>query len=147
MRLEESTRVLINLELEKLEELTAEISAKYEIELLKPASTSLVMMGSRDSVQLLPFYLGEVLISQCTVEVNENIGYGYIMGEELEKVYHLAAIDAVWQREAELTAKIKDKLLETKEKLAKQEKKDYAILSKTKVNFESMEEMSDGIEN
>ena len=86
--------VLGSLDLQGLQEIAAKIAATSTIAIMKPAHTALVMMGVKDSVQMVPFYLGEVLISQCAVTVDETIGYGFMMGEDLEKVYCLAVIEA-----------------------------------------------------
>jgi alpha-D-ribose 1-methylphosphonate 5-triphosphate synthase subunit PhnG len=79
------TMVLGRTEAARLREIVEQIAAISRIQLLKPAGTSLLMMGVRESVQLTPFYLGEVLISQCVVTVDGITGYGFAMGEDLER--------------------------------------------------------------
>ncbi|MFW6022594.1 MAG: phosphonate C-P lyase system protein PhnG [Halanaerobiaceae bacterium] len=137
----EVIKIFSNMDLEKLDSIREKVRMKYSISLIKPVDTSLVMMGTKDSVQFTSFYLGEVLISQCVVSVGNYYGYGYIMGENLQKAYNLAVIDAIWCRDSELTTEIEELLTEEKDRQENILKKEYEILEKTRVQFESMEEV------
>lgn len=143
MNPEENMRVLGSLELEQLQTIAGKIGNTAGIEIKKPARTALVMMGVRESVQLVPFYLGEVLISQCTVAVDGTIGYGFIMGDELEKAYCLAVIEAAIAGNHPLTEEITAAVSGQAEAIRRQNLLEHALIAKTRVRFERMEEASD----
>jgi alpha-D-ribose 1-methylphosphonate 5-triphosphate synthase subunit PhnG len=143
MNPEEIMQVLGSLELDQLQTIAGEIGNSSTIEIMKPARTALVMMGVRESVQLVPFYLGEVLISQCAVAVDGTIGYGFIMGDDLEKAYCLAVIEAAVAGNHSLTKEITAAVSAQAEAIRRQNLLEHALISKTKVRFERMEEASD----
>lgn len=143
MNSETMMMVLGSLELERLQTIVARIEQSAAVEIKKPAHTVLVMMGVRESVQMVPFYLGEVLISQCAVAVDGTIGYGFIMGEELEKAYCLAVIDGACAGRHPLTAEIERVVQDQTELLERQQDLEQALIAKTRVRFETMEETSD----
>jgi alpha-D-ribose 1-methylphosphonate 5-triphosphate synthase subunit PhnG len=127
-------------DLKLLYEVVAEVSAVSRVTVVKPASTSLIMMGVKDSVQEVPFYLGEVLITQCTVSLNDSCGYGFAMGDDPERAYCLAVIEAALQSEHPKTAMINE-LIKRQAEMARREKiLDYAAVRQTRVQFDSMQE-------
>jgi alpha-D-ribose 1-methylphosphonate 5-triphosphate synthase subunit PhnG len=139
--------VLGSLDLQGLQEIVAKIAATSKIVIMKPARTALVMMGVKDSVQMVPFYLGEVLISQCAVTVDETIGYGFMMGEDLAKVYCLAVIEAALVGKHQLSQEINEIMAERASVIRQQQRIEYSLVAKTKVRFETMEETSDESSN
>lgn len=59
--------------------------------------TGLVMLPYTDSVHGTPFHLGEVLMSEAHVRVQEQDGYGACLGRDLEQSLAIALLDAVMQ--------------------------------------------------
>lgn len=135
--------VLGGLELAELQTIVNRIAHSATIEIKKPSRTVLVMMGVRESVQMVPFYLGEVLISQCAVAVDGTIGYGFIMGEDLEKAYCLAVIEAACAGGHPLTEEIEEIIRRQTELVEGERALEEALIAKTKVRFETMEETTD----
>lgn len=135
-----SMLTLSQTDLKLLQEVVEQISAGSQVVVMKPASTSLVMMGVKDSVQEVPFYLGEVLITQCAVAVNDITGYGFVMGEDPERAYCLAVIEAALQGEHSKTTMIYEFITSQTEKIHNQKIRDYAAISQTRVRFDSMQE-------
>jgi alpha-D-ribose 1-methylphosphonate 5-triphosphate synthase subunit PhnG len=127
-------------DLKLLYEVVAEVSAVSQVTVVKPANTSLVMMGIKDSVQEVPFYLGEVLITQCAVSINEIYGYGFAMGDDPERAYCLAVIEAALQSEHPEIAMISEFIKRQAEVLRHEKILDYAAVSQTRVQFDSMQE-------
>ncbi|KXS38144.1 MAG: PhnG protein [Candidatus Frackibacter sp. T328-2] len=136
----ELTSILVKTEKEKLKKIAEKIENKYKVKILKPGDNALTMMGVRESVDSLPFYIGEVLISRCIVSVEDRKGYGFIMSDNIETAYHLALIDAVIYFDDQLREEIYKTAEKEKKRIELEKKKEYAVLEKTKVKFKSMEE-------
>ena len=77
------TRILVEGNHLILKKFVAEIEQNYEVVITKLPEKGLVMMKTNDSVSNQPFYLGELLVTECTVSVNESIGFGIIIGERI----------------------------------------------------------------
>lgn len=140
MDYKELTSVLVKTEKEELKKIAEKIENKYEIKILKPGDNALTMMGVRESVDSLPFYIGEVLISRCIVLVEGRKGYGFIMSDNIETAYYLALIDAVIYFDDELRKEIYETAEKEQKRINLENKREYAVLEKTKVKFKSMEE-------
>ena len=52
------------------------------------------MLKARDSISMQPFYLGEGLVTECSVSIQGKFGFGAIMGEDPERSYQIAVVDA-----------------------------------------------------
>jgi alpha-D-ribose 1-methylphosphonate 5-triphosphate synthase subunit PhnG len=59
--------------------------------------TGLVMLPTRDTVQGTLFHLGEVLIAEAEVRQGNLLGYGAILGRDLENALAVALLDLAWQ--------------------------------------------------
>jgi alpha-D-ribose 1-methylphosphonate 5-triphosphate synthase subunit PhnG len=101
------------------------------------------MMGVAESVQQTPFYLGEVLITQAVVKVGEQIGYGYIMGDDLERADCIAIIDAVLPGSDPAADMVRSFVAKTLEALKMRDRVEYSAVAQTKVKFDTMEEASE----
>lgn len=58
------------------------------------ASVGMVMAKTKDCFNV-DFYLGEILVSQCYVEFNGNIGFGMITGYSTDRAFILACYDVI----------------------------------------------------
>ena len=127
-------------DLQLLQGVVTQINAVSPVTVMKPACTALVMMGVKDSVQAVPFYLGEVLITKCAVAVNEITGYGFVMGEDPERAYCLAVLEATLQGEHPKTKMIKEFITGQAQLFQNEKIRDYAAITQTRVRFDSMQE-------
>jgi phosphonate C-P lyase system protein PhnG len=82
--------------LEPLAKLVEQLERSCDIQLVKIPTPCLVMIRAADSIEGQEFYLGEALASECEVSVDESTGYGICLGEEPERAYALAIIDALY---------------------------------------------------
>jgi alpha-D-ribose 1-methylphosphonate 5-triphosphate synthase subunit PhnG len=64
-----------------------------EFHVKQPPRTGLVMVTMRDPFDT-PFHLGEVLVSEAEVALDEFTGYGAVCGDEPERALLLAAVEA-----------------------------------------------------
>ncbi|MCB0183578.1 MAG: phosphonate C-P lyase system protein PhnG [Caldilineaceae bacterium] len=80
------------------EEILAELDEANAAIEVRTNRTGLVMLPYTDSVQGTAFHLGEVLMSEAHVRVQEQEGYGACLGRDLEQALAIALLDAVMQR-------------------------------------------------
>ena len=120
-------------------ELASEIEHSYDIQMLSEPQHALTMIKMRETAKNSLFYLGEVLVTETKVQINNALGIGIVVGTDEELSYELAVIDAAYQANLMETAHW-ESLFEEEEKriLENKEIKERAIL-KTKVNFEMMD--------
>lgn len=133
-------RILIEGDRSLLQRLCEQIERKYSMETVKPPERSLVMTKANDSVSQKPFYLGEVLVTECTVSIQGVYGFGVLMGEDAERAYQLAVVDAAFQAKLPEIGAWEPELLAEEERIAVRQRTVYSQSAKTKVNFDTMEE-------
>ncbi|TCN21215.1 phosphonate C-P lyase system protein PhnG [Mesobacillus foraminis] len=121
------------------EQMTHEVERGYQVKIIQEPENGLVMLKVRETSQKSLFYLGEVLVTECKVQIQNHIGLGVVSGDEPQLAYQLAVIDAAFEGEFPETKTWLD-LLETEEQniLEIQKSMDSSIL-RTKVSFETMD--------
>jgi alpha-D-ribose 1-methylphosphonate 5-triphosphate synthase subunit PhnG len=66
---------------------------------VRPAETGLVMVRGRIGGDGAPFNLGEATVTRCAVQLaSGEIGFGYVLGRDVDKARLAALTDALWQR-------------------------------------------------
>ncbi|NYE08528.1 alpha-D-ribose 1-methylphosphonate 5-triphosphate synthase subunit PhnG [Bacillus niacini] len=139
MRRRRRTEILINGSQKLVEDTAHCIKDNYQVKVIQEPESGLVMMKVRETSQKSLFYPGEVLVTECKVQIVGKIGIGIVTGDQPELSYNLAVIDAAY--EAMLPETIGWKmLLENEEKVIQEQRAaaNQSIL-KTKVNFETMD--------
>lgn len=139
MKRRRRTEILINGSQKCSEEMASIITANNQVKVIQEPESGLVMLKVRETSQKSLFYPGEVLVTECKVQINKRIGIGIVTGDLPELAYNLAVIDAAF--EAELPETIGwFELLENEEKVIQEQRAtvNHSIL-KTKVNFETMD--------
>ncbi|SEC62198.1 phosphonate C-P lyase system protein PhnG [Paenibacillus sp. GP183] len=140
MKRSRRTKVLVEGNRSLLERLTSEIEASSNVRTVRSPETSLVMGKARDSVSGQPFFIGEILVTECTVELDGTTGFGICLGEEPEKAYCLAVVDAAFQAGHPEIPVWTELLHEEEEQLELREKQELERILQTKVHFETAEE-------
>ncbi|MGP4069527.1 phosphonate C-P lyase system protein PhnG [Halobacillus sp. B29] len=143
MRKKRLTKILVEGRDELAESLAEEIEKSYAIHLDKHPQKSLVMLKNNDSVSNQPFYAGEVLVTECGVSIEDKKGIGVIMGEQPQKAYHIAVIDAALNARLKETEGWSTRLLEEEEAIQKRHQEEAVRAARTKVNFDTMEDYDD----
>ncbi|MCD5406502.1 MAG: phosphonate C-P lyase system protein PhnG [Desulfotomaculum sp.] len=141
------TKVLVQSSLANLLPWVAKIKVTGVVKIIKPVKTALVMMRAKDAVAGQIFNLGEVLVSDCTVTVDEQTGYGAVTGDQPERAEAIAILDAVFFfKNKNLTAKwsglltaIQLWLKEEAQEQQKEQQKEFQLVERSKVNFDTME--------
>ncbi|SMC27056.1 alpha-D-ribose 1-methylphosphonate 5-triphosphate synthase subunit PhnG [Clostridium acidisoli DSM 12555] len=138
MRRRRRSEILIKGSSELAQEMFREIEKNYEIKTIEDSHNALVMIKMRESAKNSLFYLGEVLVTEAKIQIDEKFGVGIVRGNKPEFAYWLAVIDAAYNLELEETKKWEEKLFEEEKAIKKLESEKEAEILKTKVNFETM---------
>lgn len=138
MRRKRRTEILIKGSREVAKNMFKEIEKNYEIKTIEEADVGLVMIKMRESSKNSLFYLGEVLVTEAKVQVNEKFGIGIVRGNRPEFAYWLAVIDAAYNSNLKETDNWEKVLIEEENIIKNLEVINEAKILKTKVNFETM---------
>jgi alpha-D-ribose 1-methylphosphonate 5-triphosphate synthase subunit PhnG len=139
MKRRRRTEILINGSQKRTEDMVHVINEHYQVKVIQEPESGLVMVKVRETSQNSLFYPGEVLVTECKVQIKGTIGIGIVTGDQPELAYNLAVIDAAFE------AKLPEtlgwvQLLENEEKLIQEQRAAAAhSILKTKVDFETMD--------
>ncbi|MEC1523815.1 phosphonate C-P lyase system protein PhnG [Neobacillus niacini] len=140
MKRRRRTEILINGSHKIVEDMANCIKDNYQVKVIQEPESGLVMLKVRETSQKSLFYPGEVLVTECKVQIKGKIGIGIVAGDQPELSYHLAVIDAAFEAMPPETIRWMELLLEEEEKVIQEQiaAANHSIL-KTKVNFETMD--------
>ena len=129
------TRILALGEPTLLADLARTIESQAAVEVIAAPRLSVTMARIIDPVTKTPFYLGEVLISECTVSVRGALGFGAIMGESLQRAYELAVVDAAWDAAWPQNAEWRSRLLAQEAEIQRCHEREFAQMAASRVDF------------
>lgn len=138
MNRKQRTKILVDGPAELAAIMARQIGSRYEVKAVEEPGQSLVMVKARETTQNSLFYLGEMLVTECKVQIDGCIGIGIIRGDEPERAYDLAVIDAAYAAGLAETSAWSDLLRTEAERMAAAQRMAEAKLLKTKVHFETM---------
>lgn len=133
------TMILIKGKPELAKKLAQEIVAKYEVKILEKPHSGLIMVKMRESARQSLFYLGEILVTECKVQIDGVLGIGIVQDLERERAYHLAVIDAAYNASLEEVKAWEPVLLAEEKEIETRERREMAGVLKTKVDFATMD--------
>ena len=139
MRRKRRTEILVNSSIGLAADLAEDIISKYEVKTIEQPNHGLVMVKARETAKNSLFYLGEVMVTECKVEINGCIGIGILKGDEPQKAFYLAVIDATYQAGLKETNDWAPRLLSAEENILRSRIELSQQILKTKVNFETMD--------
>lgn len=143
MHTDDSTKILINMNYEKLEQIYLMIKNKSNISIIKAPSLATVMVRANESVKNTTFNLGEILVTECSVKVDESLGYGIVAENNEKKAICLATIDAVLHSNNnkfdELKNYINKSIYEESLRYEQELINEFSLINKTKVQFNTMD--------
>ena len=111
------------------------IKEKHEVTIIKAPEKVLTMIKMREPVKETLFYLGEVIVTECSVQVDGNNGMAVAMGDDYEKTLSMAIIDAACNGQC---FPFEAQLIALEEEQVEKEEKENALFLKTMVNFNTM---------
>ena len=114
------------------------ILAEVDMSIRRKPEAGLVMMTINDGTGT-DFHLGEVLVTEAEVEYEGRVGYAMVLGNNPEKALARAGVSVIMESlDSAHKTKLVDTLLREAKKINQKERADRALLSSTKVKFESM---------
>lgn len=133
------TRILVHCDPELRARFAQEVRATSSVHIIEGPSKVLVMLTMRETARNSLFHPGEVMASECKVQVNGVDGLGIIAGSRDSEAEELALIDGAWNAKcACVSAWIS--LLEAEEsKIADKKARENASILRTQVNFQTMD--------
>lgn len=112
--------------------------AQLPLTIRKEPTHGLVMMTISDC-HGQDFHLGEVLVTEAEVVLDNKIGYAQVIGNQPYKALARACAAAILEAgDVKLQNRLKRFLLRQDKKFRKKEEKEEQLLASTKVNFEVM---------
>jgi len=138
MQREDLNFYLQQIDVETLKEHVAEIVDKEQVKVLVEPEQTTIMLPVQEPVAKVNFYAGEVLVTQCFVEVNGVKGWAMIQGINNFKAKAIAICDACFAQGIYVEQILK-MAKQGLSKWSKQVEKYQKLSTETKVNFEVME--------
>lgn len=140
MRRAQYTRILVEGERGLLDRLAKQAEKLADVRIVRAPQTGLVMHKALDPVAGRPFYLGELLVTTCTVRMDDSTGYGACLGDDLDKAYALAVVDAAFQANHPQAEHWIPLLLEEEKRIASGHQEELGRVMRTKVDFATADE-------
>lgn len=116
------------------------LKARYKTGIIKGPIKSLVMVQVRESIKRSLFYLGEVLVTECIVDMEGTSGASVVKGDCFDKALDMAIIDAAMNKQVEECEDITARLSALHEKQKKSRARRNGEILKSRVNFNVMGE-------
>ena len=138
MNRKKRTEILIRGSTDLATKLAQDIRSRYKIKTIDQPKEGLVMIKGRETAKRNLFYLGEVLVTDCKVLIEDQLGIGIIKGHNPEMAFNLAVIDAAYNAGLNETEGWTEILQAELEIIVKRQSENAARVLKTKVNFEVM---------
>lgn len=139
MKRRRRTEILIQSDPSLARSFAEAITQKYECQEIVAPQYGLTMIKMRESAKNSLFYIGEVLVTEAKVEINNQIGIGIVVGMQDELAKHLAIIDAAYKANLSEIEEWNSQLLKAEQQIMSARAKEQADLFETKVNFETMD--------
>ncbi|CAM4233505.1 phosphonate C-P lyase system protein PhnG [Paenibacillus alkaliterrae] len=140
MQRKRRTEILINGSREIPARLAQQIAGRYEVNTIEEPNNGLVMIKARETAKKSLFYLGEVFVTECKVQIGGAIGLGIVKGHEPELAYQLAVIDAAYQAGLDETGHWQEVLTAKEHEIDQRRKARQSKILQTKVIFETMDD-------
>lgn len=122
----------------RLKNLIKKIKQAEEVSIILKPQQCTLMLPIREPVAKIVFYAGEVLVTQCYVEVNKIKGWSMVMDYNPELSENIAICDSCFSQEKYIS-EIKELVLEAKNIIENELNKELKMVSNTLANFETME--------
>lgn len=139
MKRKKRMHILIDGSREVAKKLASQIEESYAVEIIMQPQEALTMIKMRETAKKTQFYLGEVLVTECKVQVNNQGGIGIGVGLDEELAYQLAIIDAAFEANLIETQSWLPVLEAEELNINTRLKAEEANIYKTKVQFETMD--------
>jgi len=138
--MEQNDYILCECGLDVIEAFVRDLEPNLTVQIIRQPAVCMTMVRAEDSVESQPFYLGEVLVTDCEVQVDGQAGYGLCMGDEPVRSYCMAVIDALLSVEGPHSSRVRAFLEGQGKLIADRQRLEYNLIQQTKVDFKLMEQ-------
>lgn len=91
--------ILAHTNIENLKKEVEKLENLYRVSTVKEPEMGLTMVKVKDGVYKEKFYIGELLITECSVHLDGILGMGIVQGDDPERAYLMGVIDAAFNSE------------------------------------------------
>jgi len=133
------TKILIDGKPEIAQKISQDLCAQYKVVALEEPNEGLVMVRMRETAQNTLFNLGEVLVTEAKVMINDSIGIGIVEGHRSDLARDLAIIDAAWTAGLPECEKWEALLLAEENAIILRRLAESRSILDTRVRFETMD--------
>lgn len=120
-------------------ELAEELASQARVKIIQEPSACLVMMQVFETVQGHHFNLGEVLITECAVEIEGTYVQGFALGDEPQRALCAALLKGAIAGKHPLAPKILSVFAEQENTIQQRKKTEFSLVARTRVDFEVMD--------
>ncbi len=133
------TQVLAYCSDQELSDLATRILKYYvegEVTLLKGPGLGLVMLRQQETVVDSQFNAGEIMVTEVRLELNNQVGFGMLIGDRPLAAVALALVDAALAKPGPLADELTRSIQDLAQTLEVKRRQDYRQVANTKVAFE-----------
>ena len=129
-------KIMANAGREEVAQMAEKLKQNHDIVIIKEPSKTLTMIKMREPVKGSLFYIGEVIVTECIVELDGERGMAVTMGDDFEKTLDMSVIDAACNKGV---FNDEDNLLELEKNQILKLQRENAMHLKTMVSFNSLD--------
>jgi alpha-D-ribose 1-methylphosphonate 5-triphosphate synthase subunit PhnG len=109
-----------------------------QVKLLIGPRQGLVMLRMRETVANSLFNAGEVLVTEVKLELDEQFGFGMIIGDAPRHAMGIALVDAALRKGGAVADWLSQELTVLDQQIIEKNQREQALVAATKVEFERM---------
>jgi len=109
-----------------------------QVKLLSGPRRALVMLRVRETVANSLFNAGEVLVTEVKLELDEQFGFGMIIGDSPRRAMAVALVDAALRKGGPVADQLQQELTELDHQLTRKNQHLEALVATTGVEFERL---------
>ncbi|MGY4688341.1 phosphonate C-P lyase system protein PhnG [Salibacterium sp. K-3] len=133
------SRILVHAKLEMMERFCSQLEENYQVVLEAEPQKSLVLMKTKDSVSAQNFYNGEILVTECKVTLHNSPGFGIVIGEQPDRSFFMAVIDAAFNAELPEVSSWMNTLIQEETRIEREKIQETQKAAESQVHFDTME--------
>lgn len=133
------TKIFIDYASDQVVDLAEIIEKDYQVELIEEPTEGLVMIKTRESARNTLFYLGEVLVTQTKVRIQDQLGLGLVKGTNPKLSWALAVVDAAFELDLPIVKEWTPVFEQCEKKGLEDLERQRDMIGSTKVDFETMD--------
>ncbi len=121
----------------RLATLVTQSNADSQIKLLSGPKLGLVMLQMQETVADSRFNAGELLVTEVRLELDEQFGFGMVLGDQPRHALALALVDAALRKGDKLAQQLEVEIAKLAQQLEQRHRQMHELVSSSKVDFET----------